>query len=131
MGLTRLLTACCRAIWTGLRYVLTFSYAGALSHYTTQPLEHFRRQQRDVVKVAVLLARFREMKQQEMSFVNQGVCIRLTCVPPPFSQPPYVTFRHPETWNFQDLIRDIALMKSPRAQVSPRIRGRHRCLLLA
>lgn len=72
-----LLTESCLVIWTCLRYVLTFSYAGALSHYTTQPLDRIRRQQHDVAEVAVLLADLRKIKQQELSFVNQGVRVRL------------------------------------------------------
>jgi hypothetical protein len=68
----------CMVVWAVVRKILTFSYAGALNHYTIQPLERIRLQQQDVAEVAVLLADFREMKQQELSFVNQGVRLRLT-----------------------------------------------------
>jgi hypothetical protein len=54
-------------------YLLTWTYHGALQHYTIEPIHELALHQHDLWQLRQLLVNFRLRKEQEIEFVKKAV----------------------------------------------------------
>jgi hypothetical protein len=66
-----------------LLQILTWSYHGALQHYTLQPVQQIHRDQHEPELLRILFVKFRYSKEKEISFVTAAVSYMsiLPCTP--------------------------------------------------
>lgn len=55
--------------------IVTFTYYGALHHYTIEPIEELKRDQANIQQVKKLLRQFKSQKREELEFVKKAVSL--------------------------------------------------------
>lgn len=59
----------------------TLPYNGALHHYTLGPIAQLVKEQDDILRLRVLLHKFRLRKEEELRFIQVAVCKTMLKIP--------------------------------------------------